>query len=344
MGIVLIALGACFLTFAIAKIAAGNIWLSDIPNHRSSHEHATSKAGGVAFIAAFVVSVFMAASFVPAFNPELAVMLGTGIVAAFAIGLSDDVFALLPPIKLGLQIALASAFVMVSGPVAVMVMPIIGEFSLPPVFGFAISVFWIVGFMNAFNFIDGINGLAGGSIALGLAFFAAIAMDSGGFTLGVMAIIGCAAMIGFLQLNYRGGKIFLGDNGSQSVSFFAAALALSGAQNAKVIDFFFLPIILLPIIFDVTWTLAHRAMRHQPLMQAHREHNYQLLLRLGLSHLQVANRYMISTIICGLGALFAVRHPEYGLVFVAGVCAIFAVIAHSIFKRADNAGLLKTRD
>lgn len=339
---VLAAIVASFLaSLVFARLAIAEMWLPDKPNARSSHQKATTKAGGVAigFGASIGIGLF---SIVGAFDlaVNIVAIVIVGAVVALILGLLDDKLAPPPFAKLIMQIALAIGAVVLIGPFSTLSLPFIGDVALAPFIGAIISVFWIVGFMNAFNFMDGINGLAGGCAFVGLGFFAVAAFQGSAVGLATVSLICGASVLGFLKLNFARGSIFLGDNGSQFLSFVIAVLALAGAATQSVANIAFLPIVFLPIILDVAWTLIHRIRRGQPITQGHREHNYQLLIRLGQSHQRVASMYIGATFLFALVAIASLSSPVLAYLAAIMLSAGLGALALGIYRRASAAGLL----
>ncbi len=186
----------------------------------------------------------------------------------------------------------------------------IGGESLPVggVAGLVLVAAWIFVMANALNFMDGANGIAMGTaliilVALGF-LLAPVAMLSAGTAppeVMMGLLFACmAAIAGFLYWNLKG-RLFAGDAGSLSVGGLIGGAAMVFALNGPVL----IPLTLcLPILIDVFLTLAWRAKHGRPLMQAHRDHAYQLLLRAGWSHGQVARLWWGMTAGCA-GAVMA---------------------------------------
>lgn len=122
-----------------------------------------------------------------------------------------------------------------------------------------ITVIWIVGVTNAYNYLDGLNGLAGGSAAINLFFFAAILYLFGQYPLGLLSIILLAACLGFLPFNFKKAKIFLGEAGSTFLGFILAAIALVGNWAEDNIVKISIPVLILGVpIFDMIFTTIMR--------------------------------------------------------------------------------------
>ncbi|MEM9170402.1 MAG: hypothetical protein AAGC56_12205 [Pseudomonadota bacterium] len=336
---------AAFLTARrVAAFAARRVWLPDLPNGRSSHARATSRAGGVAILcgwfAGLALIVLTAQS-----DPTLIAGFMALSSGAFFLGLADDRHGLSPLSKLAGQTACAAAYCAAFGGLAAAPLPFAEPLSLG-VFGVVLSAFWIVAFMNAFNFMDGANGLASGCAIVLLAGLAAVAASSGGAEIAPLALILVFALGGFFRVNFPNGRLFMGDAGSQGVGFAVAALALHAARPTPDAAFAVSPLFMVaaaaPLLADVAFTLAHRAVRGQVLFNAHREHAYQLLLRLGANHVQVAAAYVAATLAATLAAWASAGASGIVQWLVAlGTLATFFAAAAAVLREATRAGLVE---
>jgi len=328
------------IALAASRVAATARFMPDRPNHRSSHVRATSKAGGLAIIGAWIAGMLVITAFGGADDIGVsAARLALLAVLALAMGLADDRWDLAPPVKFAGQFAIAFLFVSLFGSIEAAPLPFIGNLPLGG-FGGVITVLWVVGFMNAYNFMDGANGLAAGCAVIGLCVFAVTAVFLGPLFAAMSAILLGVATFGFFTSNYDRGKIFMGDSGSQGVGFLIAALAVIAADQSSV-SILTAPVIFLPLIFDVVFTLGHRLLRRKNLLHAHREHLYQLLIRSGRSHRSVAILYMAQTAFASAAALLMLTlNPEWQWLAPAGVTIALSVWAFVVFRNALSTGLL----
>ncbi|ALG70850.1 glycosyl transferase [Azospirillum thiophilum] len=240
--------------------------IMDIPNERSSHQAPTPRGGGWAVMLT-VVPVFAAAGI--AFGKPLetgAVLLGT--LALMGVSWMDDRRALSPLLRLVVQ-ALAVAFGLLALPADQMVW----QGWLPWGLDRAATAFLWLWFVNLYNFMDGIDGLAGSETVLvggGVALVSLATADFGLTGTAGAALAGAAA--GFLTHNWRPARMFMGDVGSiplgHILAFLLASLAARGDWAAALI---------LPAYYltDATITLLRRLLRGEKIWQAHREHFYQ---------------------------------------------------------------------
>ncbi len=263
----------------------------DYPVARSSHTVPTPKGGGVGIVAAYAVgTLWMLYRYtVP---PSVLAPLGAALVLA-VVSYIDDVRPGPFLAKLGAQI-FAAAAVMLAGD-TVRDIAIAGQLvQLPRALGIAVSLALIVFVTNAVNFMDGLNGLAGGCVALGGAALAAGAPPPVAAQAGPLV----AGISGFLPFNFPRARIFMGDVGSQVCGFMTADLIIRGISLPAVS--LILPLAMLPLLCDVAFTLLRRARGGARLTDAHRGHIYQVANRAGIGAAKVAGVYWAMT---GWGAL-----------------------------------------
>lgn len=271
-------LSAVFFTSFLVRMMI-RVAVMDHPGHRSAHERPTPKGGGVGVMATFFV-LFPILQGVTGQPVLITPVLLTALAVAVLAGVSwlDDVYQWPPSIKFAAQ-CLAAVLVVAGGT----------HLSLPPAWGGAIagvvlSALWLVFMTNAINFMDGLNGLISGSLAVGCALIALVGPAFGVSDLFWPALLLCACLCGFLPFNYPKARIFLGDVGSQGCGLLAGTAALHVAQATPLPSGWLLgPCLLFPLVYDVLFTLARRKRAGQSLVQAHRGHLYQVLHRTSLN-------------------------------------------------------------
>lgn len=336
------AIGVCAAVAAmgLSRFAIRRKLILDHPNGRSNHRDATPRSGGLAIACAWALGMGLAVLADPAFG-LVALKLAAVAAFVFTMGLADDLYDLSALWKLAGQIAAAALFIVLFGPLEAGTVPFVGETPLGITAAFLTGL-WIVGFMNAYNFMDGVNGMAAACGLLALAGLAAAAAFSGALEAALAAGLLGAALLGFLPSNFPRGRLFMGDCGSQTVGFLIAALAVVAArESGGAASALFVPTVMAAFLFDVAFTLAHRARRGRNVLAAHSEHLYQLMTRLGARDVQTTAVYASLTGL-SLAAAFAMLRLDAALQWLApaGLVLLFAGLAAPVFARARRAGLL----
>jgi len=291
-------------------IAAG-LW--DNPDDtRKDHSAPTPTAGGLAAAAGFAIalaalSLWPGAEWSEALGQNAPLQTALAVAGAFAalvLGLFDDLNNLGPRFKFGLMTAI-SLFVVIFVARA-QAFPVGGGivFDTGIVFGVLGSALWVFTTANAVNFIDGANGLAMGSMAVGLVGLALIAWVHDAPQAVALALCGVGGLIGLLVWNFPKGKVFAGDAGALFTGVLAATAGLILVQDGGVSPLI-PPLLFFPLLADVLLTLAHRVRKGRPLLEAHRDHLYQVGLRAGMSHTRVAFTYWLATAHCAAIAFVA---------------------------------------
>ena len=264
------------LRFAVRRLPL------DHPNARSLHEQPVPRVGGVAILAA--LAIVAATGLVP---------LGLALALAFALGavsFVDDLHRLPTGVRFVAHLAAAGAICWyLLSPIQWLELVLI-----------VLGVAWIT---NLYNFMDGSDGLAGGMAIAGFGAYAiggTVAGDTA-TALTAAAVVGAAAS--FLVLNFPPARVFLGDAGSIPLGFLAAALGVAGWRN-DAWPLWFPLLVFAPFIGDATITLLKRLLRRERVWQAHREHYYQRMVRMGLGHRRTACIAYVLMIVCAAAALY----------------------------------------
>jgi UDP-N-acetylmuramyl pentapeptide phosphotransferase/UDP-N-acetylglucosamine-1-phosphate transferase len=273
------ALAAFVLTWAVMK-ALRRRQILDHPNERSSHADPTPRGGGIAVIAVLAVAaVAIGITAEPAAPAGLWRVLVAAVVLA-CLSWLDDLRSLGALVRLAVQ--LAAVALGLSGFAE-------DHFvfqGLLPFWGdrVAAALLWLW-FVNLFNFMDGIDGIAGAeTVAIGLGLFLLAAADALAPALGLIALACLGAALGFLWWNWHPARVFLGDVGSVPLGYLLGWLLIAAAAAGAWAAALLLPAYYLA---DATLTLLRRALRGARVWQAHREHFYQRAVQGGLSHAQV---------------------------------------------------------
>lgn len=280
----------------------------DHPDHRKAHARPTPKGGGVGIVCAFVAG--MVVLYLVADNARVAEWRFIGVilaaVAIAAVALLDDMRDFRFIVKLAAQ-GLAALVALGSGLVVDrLAIPWVGVVGLGWL-GAAMTLFWIVACTNAVNFMDGLDGLVGGSLLVACAGLGIVAVLQGGWFIYAACLILGAGILGFLPFNLHPARIFMGDVGSQFLGFTLAVLGVAAARlDVAQLSFLLVPLLLFALLFDTGFTLLRRAAMGERVSAPHRTHLYQMAQRSGVPAPAVA----------AIHWGFALFHAALALVFL----------------------------
>jgi UDP-GlcNAc:undecaprenyl-phosphate GlcNAc-1-phosphate transferase len=279
---------ACVAAVVVrAMVSAG---VMDRPAARKAHTVPTPKGGGVGIVVAFLLGISVLYGFADFARLADAYFRGV-VLAAVAIAVVaywDDLRDFSFVVKLGAQVGAALLAVGTGLYVEVFNLPWLGPVDLG-IWGAVVTVGWILFATNAMNFIDGLNGLVGGTVLVACGFLAVIAVGQEGWFVYFAALLLAASVAGFLPFNFPSARIFMGDVGSQFCGFVLAMLGVAAARfQAVEMSFLLVPMLLAGVLFDVAFTLVRRGLAGENLAQAHRGHLYQVAHRSGVDARAIA--------------------------------------------------------
>lgn len=309
---------SCALTPAARQLGR-RLGVVDVPKERSSHDRPTPRTGGVAIVISWAGTFLL-------LNAGMD-RLFAGLLAAVAVlalvGFADDWRSLSWWLRFTVQVAVALVVAIWGGVILEQIGVPFGRVSFAAL-ALPLTVLWLVGYTNAFNFMDGINGMAAVHAIVAAAAFAVLALRYGESNAAGFSLACCGAALGFLPWNLPSGSVFMGDVGSTAVGFALAALA-AHLSNVGV-SFIAAALPLLPFLFDTSVTLVRRIWRQERLFTAHRSHLYQLLVQQGWSHSAVTMLWG------GLSVLSAALSISYDFISSAAqtVAAVGMLAAHTI--------------
>lgn len=280
----------------------------DHPNERSLHSSPTPSTGGVAILGALYAGMFSLAviALAPSSSIESKYVIERtgwwilGVTAIIAVAsFWDDRRGLPIGIRFGIHVGAAVLLVMSFG----VKLPFIdvpmagptrlGWFALP------VTVMFLVWMTNLYNFMDGMDGFAGGMTLVGAGFLASLAWQGQHSLVFVLSLFLATAALGFLAHNFPPAKIFMGDVGSVPVGFLLGSLILLGCRDR--VFAVWVPLILFsPFIVDATATLLRRVLRGERVWVAHRTHYYQRLVLSGWGHRKTVLAEYGLMVLCGV--------------------------------------------
>ncbi|MDB4875802.1 MAG: UDP-N-acetylmuramyl pentapeptide phosphotransferase/UDP-N-acetylglucosamine-phosphate transferase [Gemmatimonadetes bacterium] len=321
-------------------------WAWGVLDHPGAGHHVhgapVPRLGGVAVFAGFIAGVVAAAAVsdvapraaraVLEFDHRaVALVVAGGIL--FVIGLFDDLKDIPPAVKLVGQTAAATVVCYYGFRIDVVSLVPgtelhLGWLALP------VSILWIVGVSNAFNLIDGLDGLAGGVALIALAATTCSAILLGDSTVPWYALLLAGSLLAFLRFNYPPARIFLGDSGSLVVGFLLAVLTVKGATRPDGSVSALIPLFALSYpLLDTGIAILRRWLRGVPLSRADDRHIHHQLRALGLTPTRAVGLiYLESAGVALFGLCTAFAPPELTVAMTAGCVALFVAILVAIVR------------
>jgi UDP-N-acetylmuramyl pentapeptide phosphotransferase/UDP-N-acetylglucosamine-1-phosphate transferase len=299
----------------------------DHPNERSSHVTPTVRGGGLPIIFTVLAGLIWLFS-VHAESPLVA--LGCGVLLLAVVSWFDDRKSL--PNRVRIAAHVFAALLVLYGlhwPTLRLALQPAAGILLPTLAGLVLLTLWITGYTNAFNFMDGINGLAAGQAAVtgvGTALIAGLATGTWTSSPILLSAIVAGAAAGFLPHNFPRARMFMGDVGSAPLGFLLASLALWIAVRAGW--WLLAPLCLLHanFVLDTVITLGRRVLNGEKWYAAHREHFYQRLVRAGKAHTFVTRWEMaLEIIVLGMMVGYVFAPLVYRVVLICGAMGLWFV-------------------
>ncbi len=292
----------------------------DQPGGHKGHADPVPYLGGLAIVAAFALTVGIAAIVRPPVSgrDELFAVLGLAVLLAI-VGLFDDLKGLSPAVRLSVEVAAGIALWAVGAGV---------ELFGPDVSDAIVTVVWVVGITNAFNLLDNMDGLSSGVAAIAAGSIFVIASQNGQFLVAALAIglAGCA--VGFLRHNFHPARIYMGDAGALFLGFMLAYLGMKLRFDGPTNTTFLVPILIMGVpIFDTTLVTVTRLRRGVSPFLGGRDHTSHRIVRLGLPvPAAVALIYTIG-ICLGMVAFVVSRIDRTSAYVLTAAVAILAVLS-----------------
>jgi len=307
--------------------AFSRLGLVDIPGSAPHKRHATvtSLAGGP--VLALAVGLTHPLLQLPVDRLVQGILLGG--VGMLASGMIDDRFNLRPRTKIIGQIGAA---------VIALAFGIQVHITQNPWIDLPLTLLWMVGLINAFNFVDSMDGLALGLASIALAFFVLATLDAGQPALAALAAAILGGTLGLYFYNATPARLFLGDSGAQLLGFALAAIGIAyvpaGAGLPQGVSWF-TPILVLGVpIFDTTLVVASRLRKRRPVYQARSDHTYHRLVAMGMHPSRSVLAMQLAAILLALAAFIALDLSVLLANLVFGLILVCGVIAMGVLERA----------
>ena len=264
--------------------------LLDVPNERSSHTQPTPRGGGLAIV---LVTLCGLLTYGLLFLVEYRLLLffftfGVGLIAT--VSWFDDLQTLPNRVRFAVHSLAAVLAIIGLGYWDELSVPLLGEVHLSWV-GLPITFLWIVGLTNAYNFMDGIDGIAGGQAVVAGLGWAILGIVTDQQFVSILGALLAATSLGFLFHNWPPARIFMGDVGSAFLGYSLACLAVIAANREPSLAIAGV-LLVWPFVFDTLFTFFRRLKNREDVFSAHRSHLYQRLVISGYSHRAITLLYM----------------------------------------------------
>lgn len=251
-------------------------------------------------------------------------LLATGGLIITSLGMIDDVRPLRARHKFLIQILVALLVCFSQRSLRLVSLPVLGTIDLGGLGGGIVTILWVVGMINAFNLVDGIDGLAAGQALLSAIGLGIVAMLNHQPVIVLICMALCGSLLGFLFFNFHPAKIFLGDTGSMFLGFILAMLPLMSAARISGAVMLLAPILALGFpIFDTLTSMVRRMLRGRNPFIGDRAHTHHRLLNYGYTQRQVALILYAVALLCIISAVISQMptHRERAPLLAVALCA-----------------------
>eukprot|EP01047_Picozoa_sp_COSAG01_P000287 COSAG01_NODE_4_length_55812_cov_1344.168109_49_plen_375_part_00 len=323
--------GICYFLIPIQQKLAAKLKLLDTPAPRKLHQKNMPTSGGISLFISLTPLFFLATQANPSYWGLLlgaSLLVGTGIL--------DDRHPLSPKIKLLSQCTAAIIAIQFGNNIEWLSNPLGGIIYLGTL-SKALTFCWIIGVINAFNLIDGIDGLAAGIACIASLAMTIIAFKMQNLHTAMLSLALTSSCLAFLKYNRYPAKIFMGDSGSMLIGFVLAYLSITGVLKSSLSLSVFSPLLILALpLSDTIYTIFRRLKNKNKLFTADKKHLHHQLLNLGYSIPKITmGLCCISALLSGLAIL--INLPKNLMIYSSlSYMIIIAVAAKPILNYLKN--------
>ncbi len=327
------------VTIAGACCYAGSLWLARVAAERGwarrcgdeAHGEGVPRLGGVAVLAAVLVAIGLLlwwdneTSRHLRRKPQEGLGLLLAAAVVFLLGLYDDLRGARPWQKLVVQFAAGMVLFAAGYHIELLTNPFTGGSMALGWLSLPLTLLWFVAICNAFNLIDGLDGLAAGvGFFSALSLFLLAVLASNPFLAAIAAAL-AGALLGFLPHNFSGARIYLGDSGSLTIGLALAALAVRSSMKGPVVITLAIPLLIfgLPLL-DAGVTTARRFLSGHPIFRRDEEHLHHRLLRIGMTHRAAVLALYGVAAFFALASLLLVNYQSSLAPLIALLCGVLA--------------------
>ncbi|UKS31052.1 undecaprenyl/decaprenyl-phosphate alpha-N-acetylglucosaminyl 1-phosphate transferase [Paenibacillus sp. HWE-109] len=316
------------LSIAIGAVA--------VPNHRTMHSSIMPRLGGLAIFISFMSA---AALFYAKLAPTLPAFWGLFIAACIieVVGVIDDVYTLSAKWKMLGQLLAASTVALSGFTIDQIHIPFGSDMYFPAWLSILLTIGWIVGMINALNWIDGLDGLATGIAGISCLALCIIAAMTGNVPVLIISATLLGSLAGFYLFNAEPASIFMGESGSAFLGFVLAVLAILGFKQAIFVSFI-VPLLILGVpILDTLLAMVRRALQGRPVYEADRGHVHHRLTDLGVSRRKTVYTLYVISAFLGICAIILTKASQSGITLVM----LLLLVALLILAGAELVGIIK---
>ncbi len=310
----------------------------DVPREtRKVHKSPMPFLGGIIIYISFLITLTLQTSYID--RTHFIIIVSSTIILIG--GIIDDIYPIKPKEKLLIQIIAISILVFNDIYIKDIVLFPGGEVIGLKFLGIPLMFLWIILLTNAFNLIDGLDGLASGvSFIVSLTIFLS-SIISGNLSSAIISAVLCGTLLGILPYNFYKAKIFIGDSGSQFIGFILSVISISGKNTINGEFLIIVPIIICGVpLFDTMTSIIRRKLKGKPIMLADKGHIHHKLISLGNSHPKsVVIIYLIEVAFSVISILMIVSNRRNFLILL-GVCVIYVIY---LIYRLDIFSLRETK-
>lgn len=287
-----------YLLTPAVRALAYHIGAVDIPkDNRRMHKKPMPLIGGLAVYISFSLTMFLFSEI----GSEL-YSIWTGGTILIILGILDDVYDLNPWIKLIFQITAATCAI--AEGVVVREVFLFTDYIELGVFSYPLTVLWIVMLVNAFNLLDGLDGLSSGVCAISCISLALVSLLYENIAVALLSAVLFGACLGFLPYNFYPARIFMGDTGAYFLGFVLAVISIGGVFKISAVISFLLPVVIFALpLLDTVFSFFRRVIHGQAPFSGDKKHLHHRLIELGLSQ---RHAVLVMYAVSGLFGLLAV--------------------------------------
>lgn len=316
-----------FATTPLVRKLAIKVNAIDVPkDERRVHKIPIPRLGGLSIYLSFIICTLLMFGFQ---KNVIGLLIGGSLIVVM--GIYDDIKPLKAIYKLIIQIISAFILIMYEVKINMITLPFdsTGNYVELTYLSIPITIIWVVGITNAFNLIDGLDGLACGICFISCLTLFGVSFIGFRYTAMILTLILSGACLGFLPFNINPAKIFLGDTGSQFLGFILAAISIEGAIKSTTAVVVAVPILALGLpIYDTLFAMVRRKINKRPIMEADKGHFHHKLLEKGFTQRQVVFIMYFLSAILGVSSIVAMLvNDKQSFALLIIICAIILAFA-----------------